>query len=1026
MSVVARCRLTWRRIISAPELPEEIEAALVRPLYTRASSLLLAHATGLGLCAMVMVRVGGLWPVVFMAALLGLLGARAWVILLVRPLSSSPSAALLRWRKPYQLVGLAWALVTAAFCSFCVAASGDEITRVLAITMVLGNASGTAFRNAGTPRFAITLLCIWLLPLIAVAPLVGSWYRVLSLMAVLYLPSLCSVVWQHYAEMLSLITARRHEAALASRFDAAISNMTQGLVLLDAGGSLQIVNRRFCELFGLPPDALRPGLTETEFAAACAAVGAPCGLVPGSCVATPNKGLRTVLDLDDGRAVARSQETLPDGGRVVTFEDITENRRAQLALAERESELRTIFENAAAGVTEMDFASGRLVRVNRVFCEMLGRSEAELLGRLPRDTLTHPDDVGAANERLSAICETGQAYDAEKRYLRSDGAVVWARISASVSAFDRDGRPRRVVAILTDITARKAAEAALKASQEILRMSLDIGRIGSFRLDHQAEMIHCGPETRQMHGFPASDEPLPVAAWSATWLAEEQDRVAAELTAIYAQRRTNFRLEYRFRHPVLGTRTIEGRARIEYDDAGRPIESVGVAIDITERRAAEARIAHLAHHDPLTDLPNRALFRIRLEEALARAGRGEQFAVCCLDLDHFKDVNDTLGHPVGDALLQAATERLKVALRPTDTVARLGGDEFAVIQSSVEQPGNATALAERLIASLAAPFEIDGHHVVIGTSVGIAVAPEDGLDPDLLMRNADMALYGAKTDGRGRYRFFEPEMNRRMQARRALELDLRRALDADEFELMYQPLINLATRSVCGFEALLRWRHPTRGLVSPSLFIALAEAIGLIVPIGAWVLRQACAEAVSWPGGPRVAVNVSAVQFANDTLVETVATALRDSALDPHRLELEITETAMLQDAEKALEMLHHLKALGASIVMDDFGTGYSSLSYLQRFPFDKVKIDRSLVANLGRTKEASAIVGAVIDLCAGLDMNTTAEGIETESQLAALARTGCTEAQGYYISHPRPASEVPALIATLAPSVRALVGQSG
>lgn len=1026
MSVAARCRLTWRRIVSAPELPEEIEAALVRPLYTRVFSLLMGHVTGLCLCALVMARVPALWPAVFMAALLGLLGARAWVILLVWPLRSSPPAALLRWRKPYEIVGLAWALVSAAFCCLCVAASGDEVTRVLAIALVLGSANGIASRNAGTPRFAMTQLCIWLLPLIVVATVLGSWYPLLSLMVTMYLPSLCSIVRQHYADMLSLIGAERHEAALASRFNAAISNMTQGLVLFDAGGLLQIVNRRFCELFALPQDALRPGITQTEFAAACAAGGAPRGLVPELSVTTPDKGTRTVLDLEDGRAFARSQEILPDGGRVITFEDMTESRRAQLALAERESELRTIFENAAAGVTEMDFATGRLVRVNRVFCEMVGWSEADLLGRLPRDALTHPDDRGAAAERWSGASKTGQAYDAEKRYLRSDGSVVWARISASVSAFGRDGRPLRMVAILTDMTARKAAEAALRASQEILRMSLDIGRIGSFRLDHRADMIHCGPETRQMHGFPPSDEPLSVAAWSATWLPEERDRIAAELAAIYAERRTDLRLEYRFQHPVLGIRNIEGRARIEYDDAGLPIGSVGVAIDITERRVAEARIAHLAHHDPLTDLPNRTLFRIRLEEALARARRGEHFAVCCLDLDHFKDVNDALGHPVGDALLQAATERLKAALRPTDTVARLGGDEFAVIQSSLEQPADAKALAERLIASLAPPFEIEGHHVVIGTSVGIAVAPEDGVDPDLLMRNADLALYGAKADGRGRYRFFEPEMNHRMQARRALELDLRRALEADEFELMYQPLVSVATRTVCGFEALLRWRHPTRGLVLPDRFVPLAEAIGLIVPIGAWVLHRACAEAATWPGAPRVAVNLSAVQFTSDALVDTVAAALRDSGLDPQRLELEITETAMLQDTEKMLEMLHRLKALGVGIAMDDFGTGYSSLSYLQRFPFDKVKIDRSFVANLGRTKEASAIVGAVIDLCAGLAMSTTAEGIETESQLAALAGTGCTEAQGYYISHPRPASEVTALIAALAPSPRAFVAQPG
>ena len=466
-----------------------------------------------------------------------------------------------------------------------------------------------------------------------------------------------------------------------------------------------------------------------------------------------------MLDLADGRAFARSEETLPDGGWVITLEDVSESRRAQLTLAEREGELRTIVENAAAGVTEIDCATGRFVRVNRVFCEMVGWSEADLLGPLSRKDLTHPDDRASAREQWLAICETGQPYEAEKRYCRSDGAIIWGRLAASVSAVDAAGRPRRVVAIVTNITARKAAEDELRASREMLRLSLDIGRIGSFRMEHKAGLIHCESETRQMHGFPPSDAPLPVADWVATWLDEDRERVSADLAATYAGKHTISRLEYRFNHPELGVRHIETRSRVEYDEAGKPNGSIGVAIDVTERREAEARIAHLAHHDALTDLPNRTLFRIRLEEALARAKRGDGFAICCLDLDYFKDVNDTLGHPVGDALLQAVTERLRAVMRPTDTVARLGGDEFAIIQSNLDQPANARTLAERLIATMAVPFEIEGHHVMIGTSVGIALAPEDGLDADLLLRNADMALYGAKADGRGRYRFFEPEMN---------------------------------------------------------------------------------------------------------------------------------------------------------------------------------------------------------------------------------------------------------------------------
>jgi diguanylate cyclase (GGDEF)-like protein len=436
--------------------------------------------------------------------------------------------------------------------------------------------------------------------------------------------------------------------------------------------------------------------------------------------------------------------------------------------------------------------------------------------------------------------------------------------------------------------------------------------------------------------------------------------------------------------------------------------------EISERRAAEAKLQHMAEHDTLTDLPNRILFRDRLTQAIAFTRRGSMLAILCLDLDHFKSVNDTLGHPVGDALLRMVAQRLEREIRDTDTVARLGGDEFGVIQTAIAKPADTISLATRLLDAFAAPFDVEGHRIVIATSIGIAFAPHDGVEPDQLLRCADLALYRAKADGRSAYRLFHREMDARMQARRRLELDLRQALSARQLALFYQPLIDLPHSRSAGFEALIRWHHPKRGHVPPSDFIPLAEEIGLIKDIGAWVLHQACMDAASWPDGLKVAVNLSPVQFKNYDLVDSVSQALADAGLPANRLELEITETVMLHDTEATLAMLHRLRALGIHIAMDDFGTGYSSLSYLQRFPFDRIKIDQSFVRELNTRDDCNAIVRAIVSLGRELGMCTTAEGVETPDQLSALSSVGCSEAQGYLFSPAVPATDVPGLLARL------------
>ncbi len=430
--------------------------------------------------------------------------------------------------------------------------------------------------------------------------------------------------------------------------------------------------------------------------------------------------------------------------------------------------------------------------------------------------------------------------------------------------------------------------------------------------------------------------------------------------------------------------------------------------DLTDWQQAQAQIAHMARHDPLTNLPNRRLFREKLEQALLRITRTEHVAVFCMDLDHFKDVNDSLGHPLGDELLKEVAHRLSECVRKGDTVCRLGGDEFAIVQAGSEpQLLEALSLANRLVEVVSAPYNIEGQQIIIGTSIGISVAPGDANDPDQLLKNADLALYRAKADGRGTYRFFESGMDARAHARRLLMLDLRAALLRDEFEVYYQPIYDLGTDRIICFEALVRWNHPLRGITLPAEFIRLAEDTGLIVQIGDWVLRKACTDAASWSQNVCVAVNISPVQFKNRNLVPSIIAALSASGLAVHRLELEITESVLFQDGEATLAVLHKLHEFGVRISMDDFGTGYSSLSYLRSFPFDKIKIDRSFVRELASRGDSMAIIRAVAALGKSLGIATTADGVETNEQLVLLRSEGCTQVQGYLFSAPRPAAEV-------------------
>ncbi len=437
-------------------------------------------------------------------------------------------------------------------------------------------------------------------------------------------------------------------------------------------------------------------------------------------------------------------------------------------------------------------------------------------------------------------------------------------------------------------------------------------------------------------------------------------------------------------------------------------------MDITERKRAEARLAFMAQHDGLTGLPNRTLLRQEMDEMLQHTRRSsDKVAVLMLGLDNFKAVNDTLGHAVGDKLLRGVAKRLRSTLREEDTLARLNSDEFAIVQSGMVRPEDAVLLARRLLEAVGEPYLLDGHSIVIGASIGIAMSPGDGDESEKLLKHADMALSRAKNDSRGTFSFFESGMDARAQSRRKIEIDLRDAIQGDMLRPYYQPLVDLSSGRITGFEALVRWPHPERGMISPAEFIPVAEETGLINALGSLILHRACRDAAAWPDDIRVAVNLSPLQFRAGNLLSVVMEALKQSGLPARRLELEITETLLLEKSSQVQATLHALRALGVRISMDDFGTGYSSLSYLRSFPFDKIKIDQSFVRGLGTNNDAQAIVRAIISLGVGLGVTITAEGVETEGELNCLRGEGCHEAQGFLFSHARPNAEIVAMLDT-------------
>jgi diguanylate cyclase (GGDEF)-like protein/PAS domain S-box-containing protein len=558
------------------------------------------------------------------------------------------------------------------------------------------------------------------------------------------------------------------------------------------------------------------------------------------------------------------------------------------------------------------------------------------------------------------------------------------------------------VSIHEDTTARRLLERERDRDREFLDRIVDnvptpimVKSVADWRyvLINGAGMDYLGVPREEVIGKTCRD------VWPAADCEriEATDRAAAEEGFLFSD-------EHTLDTPAKGVRIVTSKRLLIRDAAGAPQYLITVIEDVTERKQSESRIAHLAHHDSLTGLANRVLFHEQLERALQEVrAQGGELALLYFDLDHFKSVNDSLGHSAGDELLKEVAARLRACLSENDFVARLGGDEFAVIQTGFADVEEVTALAKRILEQVGDVYDIAGHQVVGAGTVGVALAPADGVDPDELLKNADLAMYGAKADGRGSYRFFEPAMDARMKERRSLEFDLREAIMCGGFELHYQPLVDFTTGEVTCCEALLRWHHRTRGWIPPADFIPLAEETGLIATLGEWVLRTACAEAANWPARIRLAVNVSPVQFNGGNLVQTVMGALAASQLPAHRLELEITEAVLIRDDALALAVVHQLRALGVRIALDDFGTGYSSLSYLQRFPFDKIKIDRSFIKGIASSDYSRNIVQAIVDIATTRQITTAAEGVETEEQSQILRALGCREMQGYLFSAPVP-----------------------
>jgi diguanylate cyclase (GGDEF)-like protein len=692
---------------------------------------------------------------------------------------------------------------------------------------------------------------------------------------------------------------------------------------------------------------------------------------------------------------------------LIIWQITRQGRESKRRLQEEKQRVDTALDNMTQGLVLHD-AQARIVMFNQRYIDLLGlSSDVVRPGCHFRDVIEHCRQRGSFDGDVDQFCTNVMRNVAAGRTSQAVLEIAKGRFCHFIEKPLIQGG---WVTTIEDISEHRKLEQERDRNYAFLREIIDhIPSQITVKDVRDRRYVLVNRVTEQQYatsrdgivGQTASDLFPPAVAEKIT---ADDDRALELADGLFLE-------EHPWQARTSALRYITSRRIAIHDEAGAPSYLINVVEDVTERRRSNEKIAHLAHFDALTDLPNRVLFQERIEQELDRVRRGATFALLYLDIDEFKGINDSLGHHVGDELLKTVAERIKSCVRPQDMVARLGGDEFAVLLSTTGSQDEVAELVGQIFETIRRPCHCLGHQLSTDASIGIALAPQDGTERDQLTKNADLAMYAAKAGGRRTYRFFAPKMDEDARARLQMEQDLRRALAEGHFELHYQPLVDLGSNAMTGCEALLRWHHPERGMIPPLDFIPLAEDTGLINEIGDWVLHTACAEATTWPAHIRLAVNVSPVQLKSPTLALRITSALATTGLAPERLEIEITEAVLIRDDETALNILHQLRDIGVRIALDDFGTGYSSLSYLKRFPFDKIKIDRCFVSDI-EADGSAAIVRAVVSIAAASNMTTTAEGVETGHQQDLLRELGCTEMQGYLFSAPKPASEVRKLFA--------------